>query len=37
MRRFQQYLIREGIINALREAGAGENSTVRMGVWDLIL
>lgn len=34
MRRFQQYLIREGIINALREAGAGENSTVRMGEWE---
>lgn len=34
MRRFQQYLIREGIINALREAGARENSTVRMGEWE---
>lgn len=34
MRRFQQYLIREGIINALREAGAGEDSTVRMGEWE---
>lgn len=34
MRRFQQYLIKEGIIAALRERGAGENSTVRMGEWE---
>lgn len=34
MRRFQQYLIREGIIQALREAGADEESTVRMGEWE---
>mgnify|MGYP002732449196 CR=1 FL=1 len=34
MRRFQQFLIKEGIIAALRDAGAGENSTVRMGDWE---
>lgn len=34
MRRFQQYLIREGIIDALRKAGADENSVVRMGEWE---
>ncbi len=34
MRRFQQYLIKEGIIDALRERGAGENSTIRMGDWE---
>lgn len=34
MRRFQQFLIKEGIIAALREAGAGEDSTVRMGEWE---
>lgn len=34
MRRFQQYLIREGIIAALREKGAGEDSVVRMGDWE---
>ena len=34
MRRFQQYLIREGIIEALRNAGATEDSTVRMGEWE---
>lgn len=31
MRRFQQYLIKEGIIDALRKKGANETSTVRMG------
>lgn len=34
MRRFQQFLIKEGIIDALREAGAGENSTIKMGEWE---
>ncbi|MBE5785610.1 MAG: DUF1967 domain-containing protein, partial [Clostridiales bacterium] len=34
MRRFQQFLIKEGIIDALREAGATEDSTVRMGEWE---
>ncbi len=34
MRRFQQYLIKEGVIEALRAAGAGEESTVRMGEWE---
>lgn len=34
MRRFQQFLIKEGIIDALREKGATEDSTVRMGDWE---
>lgn len=34
MRRFQQFLIKEGIIDALREKGANEESTVRMGDWE---
>ncbi|MBQ6703980.1 MAG: GTPase ObgE [Clostridia bacterium] len=34
MRRFQQFLIREGIIEALRRAGATEESTIRMGEWE---
>ena len=34
MRRFQQFLIKEGIIDALRVAGATEESTVRMGEWE---
>ncbi len=34
MRRFQQFLIREGIIDALRKAGATEESVVRMGEWE---
>ena len=34
MRRFQQFLIREGIIDALRKAGATEESVVRMGAWE---
>ena len=34
MRRFQQYLNREGVIEALRQAGATDESTVRMGEWE---
>ena len=34
MRRFQQFLLKEGIIDALRERGAGEDSTIRMGEWE---
>lgn len=34
MRRFQQFLIQEGIIDALRAAGATEESIVRMGDWE---
>lgn len=34
MRRFQQFLIKEGIIGALRAKGATENSTIRMGEWE---
>lgn len=34
MRRFQQYLVREGVIAALKEQGAAEGSTVRMGAWE---
>ena len=34
MRRFQQFLIKEGIIDALREKGATEDSIVRMGDWE---
>ena len=34
MRRFQQFLVKEGIIDALREKGADEDSTVRMGEWE---
>ncbi|MCE5234675.1 MAG: GTPase ObgE [Clostridiaceae bacterium] len=34
MRRFQQFLIKEGVIAALREKGATEESTVRMGEWE---
>ena len=34
LRRFQQFLIREGIIDALRKAGATEESVVRMGEWE---
>ena len=34
MRRFQQMLIKEGIIDALREKGAGEGSTIRLGDWE---
>ena len=34
MRRFQQLLIKEGIIEALRNEGAGEGSTIRLGEWE---
>lgn len=34
MRRFQQLLIKEGIIDALREKGAGEGSLIRLGEWE---
>lgn len=34
LRRFQQLLIKTGIIAALREMGAAEGATVRMGEWD---
>ena len=34
MRRFQQMLIKEGIIAALREKGAGEGSVIRIGEWE---
>ncbi len=34
MRRFQQILIKEGIIDALRAQGATEESTIRMGEWE---
>ena len=34
MRRFQQMLIKEGIIEALREKGAGEGSVIRLGEWE---
>ena len=34
MRRFQRMLESEGIINALREKGANEESVVRMGEWE---
>ncbi len=34
MRRFQQYLISSGIIKALKEKGATDQSVVRMGEWE---
>jgi GTP-binding protein len=34
MRRFQMLLQKTGIIDALREAGADDGSTVRMGEWE---
>ncbi|MEA5059033.1 MAG: GTPase ObgE [Clostridia bacterium] len=34
MRRFQQFLLKEGIIDALRQRGANEESTIRMGEWE---
>ena len=34
MRRFQQLLIKTGIISALREQGAQDGATVRMGEWE---
>ena len=35
MRRFQKFLDSEGIINALREKGANEESVIRLGEWEL--
>jgi len=34
MRRFQQLLVKTGIIAALREMGAGEGATIRLGEWE---
>ena len=34
MRRFQQLLVREGIVKALREKGAVEGSAIRLGEWE---
>lgn len=34
MRRFQKFLDSEGIINALREKGANEESVIRLGEWE---
>ena len=34
MRRFQQLLIKEGIVEALRKKGATEGSTIRLGEWE---
>ena len=34
MRRFQQMLIKTGMISALREAGAKEGDTIRLGEWE---
>ena len=34
MRRFQQMLIKSGIIAALREMGAAEGATIRLGEWE---
>lgn len=34
MRRFQQHLIKAGIISALREMGAVDGATIRMGEWE---
>lgn len=34
MRRFQQLLVKEGIVDALREKGAVEGSTIRLGDWE---
>lgn len=34
MRRFQKFLDAEGIINALREKGANEESVIRLGEWE---
>ena len=34
MRRFQQLLIRTGMIAALREAGCTEGDTIRLGEWE---
>lgn len=34
MRRFQQLLIKEGIVEALRKKGSTEGSTIRLGEWE---
>lgn len=34
MRRFQQLLVKEGIVDALREKGATEGATIRLGEWE---
>ncbi len=34
MRRFQQLLVKEGIVDALREKGAVEGSAIRLGEWE---
>lgn len=34
MRRFQQMLIKSGMISALREMGAAEGTTIRLGEWE---
>ena len=34
MRRFQKFMDSEGIINALREKGANEESVIRLGEWE---
>ena len=34
MRRFRQLLIRFGIIAALREMGAKDGDTIRLGEWE---
>lgn len=34
MRRFQQTLVKSGVISALREMGAGEGSIIRLGEWE---
>ncbi len=34
MRRFQQLLIKSGVISALREMGAADGDTIRLGEWE---
>jgi GTP-binding protein len=34
MRRFQQLLVKEGIVDALRKKGAAEGSSIRLGEWE---
>ena len=34
MRYFQQFLVKKGIVAALREAGAKDGDTVVMGEWE---
>ena len=36
MRRFQQMLIKTGIISALREMGASDGDTIRLGEWEFV-